>query len=144
MITPITIDMDTLNIASLAPMLVAIFGALLILVLDLLLKNNDKFLYVALTVVVLLVDLGTVIGYSGATRGFFDVMLMDGISILGQSIIIIASAFFILLTLSKQKFHEFTYPEYFALFLFMTAGFQFMVASDNLILIFAYVDCIMG
>jgi len=136
MITPITIDMDTLNIASLAPMLVAIFGALLILVLDLLLKNNDKFLYVALTVVVLLVDLGTVIGYSGATRGFFDVMLMDGISILGQSIIIIASAFFILLTLSKQKFHEFTYPEYFALFLFMTAGFQFMVASDNLILIF--------
>jgi NADH-quinone oxidoreductase subunit N len=136
MITPISIDMATLNIPSLAPMLVAIFGALLILCLDLILKNNDKFLYVALTVVVLLVDLGTVIGYSNATRGFFDVMLMDGISILGQAIIIISSAFFILLTLTKQKFHEFTYPEYFALFLFMTAGFQFMVASDNLILIF--------
>jgi NADH-quinone oxidoreductase subunit N len=136
MITPISIDMASLNIASLTPMLVSIFGALLILCLDLVLKNNDKFLYVALTVVVLLVDLGTVVGYSNASRGFFDVMLMDGISILGQAIIIITSAFFILLTLTKQRFHEFTYPEYFALFLFMTAGFQFMVASDNLILIF--------
>jgi len=136
MITPISVDMASLNIASLTPMLVAIFGALLILVLDLVLKNNDKFLYVALTVIVLIVDLGTILGYSGATRGFFDVMLMDGISILGQAVIVIASGFFILLTLTKQRFHEFTYPEYFALFLFMTAGFQFMAASDNLILIF--------
>ena len=66
----------------------------------------------------------------------FDVMLMDGIAILSQIVILVASALFILLALSQKRFHEYRYPEYFALFIFMVAGFQFMVASDNLILIF--------
>ena len=136
MITPISIDMASLNIPSLVPMLIAILGGLLILCIDLFTKNTDKFLYVTLTVLILAVDLLAVIGYDGPVRGFFDVMLVDGISILGQIIIVVASALFIFLSLTKDKFHEFTYPEYFALFLFMTAGFQFMVASDNLILIF--------
>jgi NADH-quinone oxidoreductase subunit N len=136
MIEPISIDIASLNLASLAPMLIAITGALVILCIDLVTKNLHKSFYVMLTVLFLIVDLGTVLGYSGATRGFFDVMLIDGISILAQAIIIIASALFILLALSQQRFHEYRYPEYFALFLFMIAGFQFMVSSDNLILIF--------
>jgi NADH-quinone oxidoreductase subunit N len=43
---------------------------------------------------------------------------------------------FIPLALTKKRFHEFSYPEFFAMFLFMIFGFQFMVSSDNLILIF--------
>ena len=136
MITPISINIEELNLPTLFPMMVAIIGALVILCIDLALKNLHKSLYVMLTILVLMIDLGTVIGYSGATRGFFDVMLVDGIAILTQVIILISSALFVLLTLSKQRFHEYKYPEYFALFLFMVAGFQFMVASDNLILIF--------
>jgi NADH-quinone oxidoreductase subunit N len=136
MIEPISIDVAALNLPTLAPMLVAIVGALGILTIDLVTKNLHKSLYVMLTVLILLIDLGAVLGYNGATRGFFDVMLVDGIAILSQAIIIIASALFILLALSQQRFHEYRYPEYFALFLFMVAGFQFMVASDNLILIF--------
>jgi NADH-quinone oxidoreductase subunit N len=136
MIPPISVDLAALNLPSLVPMLVAIIGALGILCIDLATKNLHKSLYVMLTILVLIIDLGTVIGYGGATRGFFDVMLMDGIAILSQIIIIVASALFILLALSQQRFHEYRYPEYFALFLFMIAGFQFMVASDNLILIF--------
>ena len=136
MIEPISIDLASLNLASLAPMSVAIVGALVILCIDLFTKNLHKSLYVMLTVLFLLVDLGATIGYSGAVRGFFDMMLIDGISILAQSIIIIASALFIFLAFSQQRFHEYRYPEYFALFLFMVAGFQFMVSSDSLILIF--------
>ena len=136
MITPIDIDVAALNLPSLAPMLVAIVGALVILCIDLVTKNLHKSLYVMLTILVLIIDLGAVIGYGGATRGFFDVMLMDGIAILSQIIIIVGSALFVILALSQQRFHEYRYPEYFALFLFMVAGFQFMVASDNLILIF--------
>ena len=136
MIEPISIDIASLNLASLAPMLIAIVGALVILCIDLVTKDLHKSLYVMLTVLFLLVDLGAVLGYNGAVRGFFDVMLVDGISILAQSIILIASALFILLALSQQRFHEYRYPEYFALFLFMVAGFQFMVSSDSLILIF--------
>ncbi|PIF04352.1 MAG: NADH-quinone oxidoreductase subunit NuoN [Arcobacter sp.] len=136
MIEPISINIDELNLPTLFPMMIAIIGGLVILSIDLFVKNLHKSLYVILSILVLLIDLGTVIGYSGVTRGFFDVMLVDGIAILTQIIIIISTALFVLLTLSKQRFHEYKYPEYFALFLFMTAGFQFMVASDSLILIF--------
>jgi NADH-quinone oxidoreductase subunit N len=136
MIEPISVDVAALNLPSLVPMLIAIAGGLLIICIDLVTKNLHKSLYVMLTILVLLISLGSVVGYSGATRGFFDLMLMDGISILSQIIILVASALFILLALSQKRFHEYRYPEYFALFLFMVAGFQFMVASDNLILIF--------
>ncbi len=136
MIEPISIDFASLNLASIAPMAVAIVGALVILCIDLMTKNLHKSLYIMLTVLFLIIDLGTVLGYSGATRGFFDMMLIDGIAILAQAIIIIASGLFILLAFSQQRFHEYRYPEYFALFLFMVAGFQFMVSSDSLILIF--------
>ena len=63
-------------------------------------------------------------------------MLIDGLAILSQLIIVIVSMLFIPLSLTSKRFHEYNYPEYYALFLFMIAGFQFMVASDNLILIF--------
>ncbi|MEJ5167906.1 MAG: NADH-quinone oxidoreductase subunit NuoN [Arcobacteraceae bacterium] len=136
MVEPISIDLVSLNLTSLAPMLVAVVGALIILCIDLINRNLHKSFYVMLTVLFLIVDLGAVLGYSGSTKGFFDLMLVDGISILSQIIIIVASGLFILLALSQQRFHEYRYPEYFALFLFMIAGFQFMVSSDNLILIF--------
>ncbi|VAY88287.1 NADH-ubiquinone oxidoreductase chain N [hydrothermal vent metagenome] len=136
MIAPISIDLASLNLASLAPMMITIVGGLVILCVDLITKNLHKSLYVVLTILFLLVSLSTVVGYSGAVRGFFDIMLIDGISILAQSIILISSGLFIILALSQQRFHEYRYPEYFALFLFMVSGFQFMVSSDSLILIF--------
>ena len=69
-------------------------------------------------------------------KGFFDVILIDGIAVLSQVIILVASMLFIPLALTSKRFHEYSYPEFFALFMFMIAGFQFMVSSDNLILIF--------
>ncbi len=136
MITPISIDIMSLNIPSIAPMAIAILGALFILCIDLFRKHNNKHFYVVLTTLFLLIDLVAILTYSGPNRGFFDVMYIDGISLLAQAIIVISSGLFIFLSLTKQRFHEYRYPEYFALFLFMTAGFQFMASSDNLILIF--------
>ena len=136
MIPPISIDVAALNLPSLAPMLIAIVGGLAILCIDLFTKNLDKSLYVILSVLILILDFAAIVSFNGATRGFFDLILMDGISILAQIIIVLGSALFILLALTKQRFHEYTYPEYFALYLFMIAGFQFMVSSDSLILIF--------
>jgi len=135
-IPSVVIDFASLNFATLVPMLMAILGALVIICVDLVNKNLDKSLYIMLTVLFLLVDLGTLIGYSGDSRGFFDLMLIDGISILSQYIIVFASILFALTTMSKLRFQEFRYPEYFALYLFVVAGFQFMVSSDSLILIF--------
>ncbi|NPA29709.1 MAG: NADH-quinone oxidoreductase subunit NuoN [Epsilonproteobacteria bacterium] len=136
MLEPISVSLETLNLSTLAPMLIAIVGGLGILVVDLIKKDLDKTLYVMLSILVLFVDLGAVIGQQVGDRGFFDVMLIDGLAVISQVVILVASMLFVPLALTSKRFHEFSYPEFFALFLFMVAGFQFMVASDNLILIF--------
>jgi len=136
MLEPINVSIESLNLITLAPMLIAIAGGLIILVIDLLNDKLDKTLYVMLSLLILIIDLGATYGLNVNERGFFDVMLIDGVSIVSQLMIIGASIIFLPLALTSKRFHEYSYPEFFALFLFMIAGFQFMVASDNLILIF--------
>jgi len=137
-IDPKSITMDVLNLATLMPMLIAIGGGLVILTIDLIKENIHKSLYVMLTILILIIDLGATLGlnFGPDEKGFFDVILMDGLAILSQVLILVASVLFIPLSLTSKRFHEYSYPEFFALFLFMIAGFQFMVSSDNLILIF--------
>lgn len=136
MLEPIKVGLESLNLITLAPMLITIVGGLIILIIDLLNNKIHKSLYVMLTILVLFIDFGAVLGLNVNERGFFDVMLIDGISIISQLLIIGGSMIFTPLALTSKRFHEYSYPEFFALFLFMIAGFQFMVASDNLILIF--------
>jgi len=136
MLEPINVSLESLNLITLAPMLIAIAGGLIILIIDLLNDKLHKSLYVMLTILILFVDFGAVLGLNVNERGFFDVMLIDGVSIISQLMIIGGSMIFIPLALTSKRFHEFSYPEFFALFLFMISGFQFMVATDNLILIF--------
>lgn len=136
MIELIGTTLQELGPQTLAPMLVAVAGGLSILCIDLISKNLHKTFYVMVSILFLFIDLGLVFGLEVNRRGFFDVMLIDGIAILSQIIILFASMLFIPLALTSKRFHEFSLPEFFALFLFMIAGFQFMVATDNLILIF--------
>jgi len=140
MLQPINVSLESLNLITLAPMLIAIAGGLIILVLDLINEKLHKSLYVMLTILILVIDFGATLGLNVNERGFFDVMLIDGISIISQLMIIVGSIIFIPLALTSKRFHEYSYPEFFALFLFMIAGFQFMVASDNLILIFVGIE----
>ncbi|MEJ2413839.1 MAG: proton-conducting transporter membrane subunit, partial [Sulfurimonas sp.] len=142
MLSPINIPVESLNLMTLAPMLIPIVGALLILVVDLFKGGLHKSLYVVLSLLFLgmdfiaLIDSSEIFTQSGITLGVFDLMLIDGLSILSQFIIVVASMLFIPLALTHKRFHEFSYPEFFALFMFMIGGFQFMVSSDNLILVF--------
>ncbi len=142
MLEPINVSLESLNLMTLAPMLIPIIGALLIIVIDVIKGGLDKSLYVGLSMLFLIMDFGTlldaagVFAQTGTVMGVFDMMLIDGLAIISQFIIVGASMLFIPLALTHKRFHEFSYPEFFALFLFMIAGFQFMVATDNLILIF--------
>ena len=142
MLEPVNVSLESLNLMTLAPMLIPMIGALLILVVDLFKSKLDKTLYVGLSILFLfldflvLVDSSEVFTQNGTTLGVFNVMLIDGLAILSQFVIVIASMLFIPLALTHKRFHEFSYPEFFALFLFMIGGFQFMVATDNLILVF--------
>lgn len=142
MLSPVNVSIESLNLMTLVPMLIPIVGALLIIVIDLFKSDQHKSLYVMLSLLILgvdfvaLMDSAGIFSQNGTVMGVFDVMLIDGLAILSQFIIVGASMLFIPLALTHKRFHEFSYPEFFALFLFMIAGFQFMVATDNLILIF--------
>ncbi len=136
MLEPISINIAGLNLFALLPMAILIVGALAILCVDLATKKLNRSFFTMISILFIILDFGAVIGYSGPARGFFDVLLVDGISIIGQVIILVASAFFLPLSLSNHSFKEFEMAEFYALFLFMVASFQFMVVSDNLILIF--------
>ena len=136
MLEPISISLESLNITSLLPMAITVFGALTIICIDLMTKKLSRSFYTILTVLFILLSLASVLGYTGEQRGFFDVVLVDGISLMTQIIILLTSALFVPLSLGGKRFQEFAMAEFYALFLFMITGFQFMVASDNLILIF--------
>ncbi len=56
MVEPISIDLVSLNLTSLAPMLVAVVGALIILCIDLINRNLHKSFYVMLTVLFLILS----------------------------------------------------------------------------------------
>ncbi len=136
MLQEVSVALKDLNLITLAPMLIAIAGGLIILCIDLIKSSLDKTLYVMLTLLVLFIDFSAAAGLSIGEYGFFNVIYIDGMSVVSQLLIVAGSALFIPLALTSKRFHEFSYPEFFALFLFMVAGFQFMVSSDNLILIF--------
>lgn len=134
---PVNIDLISLNIATILPTLTLVVGALAIICIDLFVKNLSRSFYTMITVLVILISLGATLGLQdGLERGFFDMLLVDGIATISGLIILVTSALFTPLAMSSKRFHEFTMPEFFALFLFMIAGFLFMVTSDNLILIF--------
>jgi len=132
---PVAFDFNALNIDSIMPILTVLGGALFILIIDLI-KKQDKQFYVIVSSVVLIMAIYQLMDINSIGRGFFNVMLVDGIAIISQLIILVASLLFIPLAMTGERFKEYKFAEYFAFFLFMIAGFQFMVSSDNLILIF--------
>lgn len=146
MLEPVNISLESLNLVTLYPMLIPVIGALLILCIDIFKGGLDKTLYVAISILFLFIDFSTLLTASnifateGTVMGVFDMMLIDGLAILSQFIIVGASIFFIPLALSGKKFHESSYPEFFAMFLFTIASLQFMVSTDSLILIFVALE----
>ncbi|NCD12395.1 MAG: NADH-quinone oxidoreductase subunit NuoN [Epsilonproteobacteria bacterium] len=132
----ISIDVASLNLPALLPMAILTLGALGLICVDLVVKGLNRSFLTMITILFILLDLGAVIGYKGPSRGFFDVLLVDGIALIAQVIILVASAIFLPLSLSHRHFREFEMAEFYALFMFMIVGFQCMVVSDNLILIF--------
>ena len=95
MLEPISINVAALNLPALLPMAILALGALAIIVADLAVKGLNRSFFTMIGVLFIILDLGAVIGFNGPVRGFFDVLLVDGIATLAQIIILVASAFFL-------------------------------------------------
>ncbi|MDO5045116.1 NADH-quinone oxidoreductase subunit NuoN [Campylobacter sp.] len=130
------LNLDELNLASIAPMLSLIVFGLFILCIGTFKKDLSRTFYTVFCLIAIMLNIGIVMDSDRFMTGFFGLMVIDGISILSQLVILTASALFIPLALSTKRFFEYEMSEYYALFLFMIAGFEFMVSSNNLILIF--------
>jgi NADH-quinone oxidoreductase subunit N len=136
MLEPINIAFSELNFITIVPMIIAIVGALVIICIDLVKKDLGVGFYTMLSVLFLSIDFIILSGAGTTNSGFFELLKVDGLAVLAQGIIVLGSILFLPLALSKKTFHEYTHPEYFALYLFMVSGLQFMASSSNLIMIF--------
>ncbi|QKF64008.1 NADH-quinone oxidoreductase subunit NuoN [Campylobacter corcagiensis] len=135
MLNRLNMDFSMLNLASIAPMATcAVFG-ILILSVSMIKKDLEAKFYAVLALLGLIVNIGLMLGYGGAIRGLFDMVLIDGISYISNLLISIVSAVFVLYTIDDERFEEYKKAEFYSLFLFMVAGFGFMVSSDSLVLI---------
>ena len=116
----------------------AILGgfALLMLAVSLFARTLSYKFYAVITILALALGFGLVFGYNSGIRGLFDVMLVDGIATLSMLIMLAGSIFFIFLSLGARSAHEYHTAEFFVLFLFVLVGYEFMVASENLMMIF--------
>lgn len=130
------LTLTSLNIFSIVPIIITLLGALGILVLDLIIPRFYRGIFVSLSAIILALSLASVIFMDGGESGFFGFIIMDGFALVAQIIILTTSILFIFLSLSKNSYREFECAEFYALFLFMIAGYQFMVSSANLIVIF--------
>ena len=115
----------------------AILGgfALLMLAVSLFARTLSYKFYAVITILALALGFGLVFGYNSGIRGLFDVMLVDGIATLSMLIMLAGSIFFIFLSLGARSAQEYHTAEFFVLFLFVLVGYEFMVASENLMMI---------
>ncbi|MDR2152373.1 MAG: NADH-quinone oxidoreductase subunit NuoN [Helicobacteraceae bacterium] len=127
--------MNTLSFVSLAPMLILVVGGIVVLGVDLCFKNAGRNIFAAITIVALLSALLALAYFDFSERSFFDALLIDGLAKISLWVIIGASLLFIPLAFAGMRFLEYQFSEFYALFLFMAAGFGGMVSSDNLIVI---------
>ena len=126
---------DLLNLASIAPMAILGGFALLMLAVSLFARTLSYKFYAVITILALALGFGLVFGYNSGIRGLFDVMLVDGIATLSMLIMLAGSIFFIFLSLGARSAHEYHTAEFFVLFLFVLVGYEFMVASESLMMI---------
>ena len=126
---------NLLNLASIAPMAILGGFALLMLAVSLFARTLSYKFYAVITILALALGFGLVFGYNSGIRGLFDVMLVDGIATLSMLIMLAGSIFFIFLSLGARSAHDYHTAEFFVLFLFVLVGYEFMVASESLMMI---------
>lgn len=136
-------SLTQLNASLLIPMLITLCGGITLLGIGVFHRHKSRELYVSITLLFVLLNAGFLLleGKLSAHYGFFNLLLIDGISLLTQLIILTASALLLLFFMRQNTLTETQSAEFYALLLFSIVGFSFMVSSKNLILILLGLEC---
>ncbi|MBD5168501.1 MAG: NADH-quinone oxidoreductase subunit NuoN [Helicobacter sp.] len=140
MLEPLSIPTDSLNIASIIPMLISFVGASVVLVAGVFAKVHKNFTAL-LSVLFLLANLLYLLQIPFHQEGFFTLVRLDGYALIAQTIVLVGTLGFALLTLTKGSFSEYRYPEFHALLLYIAAGLQFMVSTTHLMMMIIGLEC---
>nr|WP_104761314.1 NADH-quinone oxidoreductase subunit NuoN [Helicobacter cetorum] len=134
MLNSIHIPFDTFKLQSILPMLVIVCGGIFTLLINAFTSKFSRNLNVFLCMLFLALDFLVVLGLDNQENAFFNFLSLDNLSLISQTIILTSAFFLIFLALSKERFAEFQTAEFYPLYLFIVAGFQFMVSTDHLLL----------
>lgn len=122
---------------ALLPLLVIVFASLLVLIVEVFFKRENKNHLAYLSLVLLLVCAFVCTeswgkGYSYFNRSLF----LDNLSLLFIIILVIATAFVILVSMKYISLQDANYGEFYALLLLALSGVMIMVSSADLLIIF--------
>lgn len=128
----------------LIPMCISLLGGIVLLLTGVCVKKKSQELYVSIALLFVIVNLGFLALWNepkSAQFGFFNLLFIDGMSLLTQIFILIATLVLLLFFLRPNSREETQGAEFYALILFAIAGFAFMVSSKNLLLILLGLEC---
>lgn len=140
----IAFSFSNLHAELLIPMAISLVGGIVILFISAFVKSGCKNLSILLAILFVVLNLGFLLGVlenSAKTLGFFNLLLVDGISLVTQIIILLSALLLLPLFIDNHILPEVQRAEFYALMLFSIAGFGFMVSSENLILILLGLEC---
>lgn len=119
------------------PFLIISITGLAILMIDLFLSKDRKWLLAYLSIAgLILAGWASLNLWGKAGYGFRDMVMMDNLAIIFNLIFIMASILSILMSVDYIKRFSMNYGEYYCLLLFATSGMVLMAGSTNLVTIF--------
>jgi NADH-quinone oxidoreductase subunit N len=122
---------------ALLPLLVIVFASLLVLIVEVFFKRENKNHLAYLSLVLLLVCAFVCTESWGKDYSYFNRSLfLDNLSLLFIIILVIATAFVILVSMKYISLQDANYGEFYALLLLALSGVMIMVSSADLLIIF--------
>ena len=133
--TLMPIEFPTLNFVALAPSLVVMGTALLVLLLDLVVADKRVLGYLGLLGIVAAAVVSIVMG-GHPPESFQDMAVSDGYALFFNLVFLVTAGLSILIAIDYLTRHDLQHVAYYALLLFSTGGMMFMAAATDLIVIF--------
>lgn len=109
--------------------------ALFLLVVGLVSRVDSSF-FATMSVLAIILNIPMFFSVNGVKSAFFGLILLDNYSALGSIVLLSSALFFISLSFSNKRVSEYSRFEFYVLYLFMLCGYECMISSTNLVMIF--------
>jgi NADH-quinone oxidoreductase subunit N len=122
---------------ALSPLSIVFFASLLVLILEVFLKKENRNYLAYISVLFLLVCGFVCVNFWNKGYSYFNSHLfLDNLSLIFAIILIITTLLVILISMKYISLHDVNFGEYYALLLMALSGMLIMISSQNLLVIF--------